>query len=73
VAVIDGRDSILEEIASSSPELRVYLADAAGELLANSRFVDALPGYLLPDEISQQRLPKILRKLSIISGNTAAL
>jgi len=67
VAVIDGRGSLLDEIASTPSELRSYLAEAVRELLSESRFMDALPGYLLPDEISQQRITGILRKLSIIS------
>jgi predicted nucleotidyltransferase len=63
VAVMDGRDSILEEIDLTAFQLRAHLAEAAAELLAESRFMDALPGYLMPDEASQQRLPAVLRKL----------
>jgi hypothetical protein len=67
VAVIDGRKAILQELASVPAELRRYLAAAAGELLAEPRFLDALPGYLLPDEISQQRISGVLDKLTEIS------
>jgi hypothetical protein len=67
LAVLDGRDSLLREIDLTPTELRVYLAEAAAELLAESRFMDALPGYLMPDEGSQQRLPALLRKLQVIS------
>jgi predicted nucleotidyltransferase len=66
VSVIDGRDSICEEIASAPVDLRDYLADAAKELLTEIRFRDALPGYLLPDPASQQRLGDVLRKLTEI-------
>ena len=68
VAVIDGCESILEEIALSPTELRSFLAEAAHELLGESRFLGVLPGYLLPDEISQQRLPGLLRRLREISA-----
>jgi predicted nucleotidyltransferase len=66
VAVIDGREPILAEVSSSAPDLRSYLAEAMRELLSEDRFLDALPGYLLPDEGSQQRLGALLRKLKAI-------
>jgi len=68
VSVIDGRDSILSEIADAAMDLRLYLAEAAKELLAIPQFRDALPGYLLPDRISQQRLGNVLNQLEIISS-----
>lgn len=67
VSVVDGRNSIVEELFSAPLDLRAFLAKAAGELLTENRFQDALPGYLLPDEISQQRLPGVLRKFKEIS------
>jgi len=65
--VIDGRVNIVEEVALSAPDLRDYLAEASQQLLSESRFIDALPGYLLPDEGSQQRLQILLSKLTGIS------
>jgi hypothetical protein len=61
IAVIDGRDSILEEIATSPPDLKKYLAEAAEGLLHEDRFLDALPGYVMGDE---ERVPLILSKLA---------
>jgi predicted nucleotidyltransferase len=66
VAIVDGRENLIEEITASPRDLCVYLAAAANELLAEPRFIDALPGYLLPDEISQRRLPLIKRRLAEI-------
>jgi hypothetical protein len=66
VSVIDGRESICEEVASAPADLRGYLAVAAKELLEEARFRDALPGYLLPDPASQQRIGDVLRKLNAI-------
>ncbi len=68
IAVVDGRDSLLEEIASARADVRVYLSNAAKELLAERRFRDALPGYLLPDEISQQRGEIVVRRLREMAG-----
>jgi hypothetical protein len=47
----------------TSPALKIYIADAVQTLLAESRFLDALPGYLLPDDASQARIGQLLAKL----------
>jgi hypothetical protein len=47
VAVIDGRSTILREIADSPSDVREYLAEAAASLLSESRFLDAVPGFVL--------------------------
>jgi predicted nucleotidyltransferase len=59
LTVIDGRESIVQEIADT-PALRSYLAEQFRALLETPAFLDALPGYLLPDVSSQGRVP-ILR------------
>ena len=67
VAVIDGRDTLLEKIAKSPRDLRDYLTKAAQSLLAESRFLDVLPGFVLVSE----RVPIIQRRLvSIAAGVT---
>jgi hypothetical protein len=67
VAVIEGRETIVQEIAESPQELRDYLADAAKALLAEPRFLDALPGFVLDDE----RVPLIHERIaSIAHGGT---
>jgi hypothetical protein len=60
VAVIDGRSTILKEIANSPSDVREYLAEAARSLLSESRFLDALPGFVLDDG----RVPLILERLN---------
>jgi len=50
VAVIEGRDTLLQEIVESPQELRRYLAKAAKTLLAEPRFLDVLPGFILDSE-----------------------
>jgi hypothetical protein len=63
VAVIDGRTTILKEIADSSSDVREYLAQAARSLLSESRFFDAVPGFVLDDG----RVPLILERLNQLS------
>ena len=56
----------LEDFVAVSPQpLRRYLADAAKMLLAESRFLDVLPGFVLDDE----RVPFIEGRLASIATN----
>jgi hypothetical protein len=55
IAVVDGRSSLIPEVDMTSPSLKIYIADAVRTLLGELRFLDALPGYLLPDDASQDR------------------
>lgn len=64
VAVIEGRENIVNEIAESPRDVRDYLAQAAKGLLAESRFIDVLPGFVLDDE----RVPIIEKRLAFIAG-----
>ena len=50
IAVIEGRETLLREIADSPRDLQVYLAEAAKSLLAESRFLDVLPGFVLDSD-----------------------
>ena len=63
IAVVDGRSSLMPEVEMTSPALKIYISDAVQTLLVESRFLDALPGYLLPDDASQARIGQLLAKL----------
>lgn len=63
VAVLEGRADIDSEIEQSERDVRTYLAAAAANLLAESRFLDVLPGFVLDDG----RVPMILERLSSIT------
>ena len=65
--VVDGRVSLLDEIAASSGELREYVGEAIRALLAEPRFHDALPGYLLPDDANQARIPQLMNRLKALA------
>jgi hypothetical protein len=67
IAVVDGREQLLQELADAPTDLRKYLGEATARLLANERFVDALPGYVPGDSISQRRIPIITERLRKIS------
>lgn len=70
ITVIDGRPELLSEISTSPRELRQYLAEELKNLLSNTHFLDAVPGYLLPDSASQQRISIVLNRIQqIVEAN----
>jgi hypothetical protein len=70
VAVIDGRSTIVVEIAQAPLDLRQYLAEAARRLLQEPRFLEVLPGFVYGDAASQQRVPLIEQRLEAMSRLT---
>jgi predicted nucleotidyltransferase len=68
IAVVDGRPSIVEEVAASDDELRSFLSESLEGLLQTAAFVDALPGYLPPDAASQARLDLVVSRLRAIAS-----
>ena len=65
--MVDGRGSLLEEIDMASSELKRFIGEAIRLLLAEPRFLDALPGYLLPDAANQRRIMQLREKLDALS------
>jgi hypothetical protein len=63
VAIVNGREGLLAEVAQSPIELRSYLATEFSHLLLQESFLEALSGQLPPDAASQQRLPVVLERL----------
>jgi len=63
VTVIDGRSEIVDEVHVASADLQNYLSDEFRDLLSNRDFLDALPGHLLPDAASQQRLGLVVKRI----------
>lgn len=55
VAVADGRPEIVNDVAGADEQVRTYIASELRALLDNPDFVEALPGFLLPDAASQAR------------------
>jgi hypothetical protein len=63
ISVIDGRTALLTEVRKERELLRTYLQTDVRKLLATRGFLDALPGYLLPDAASQSRIDVVLKRL----------
>ncbi len=70
MTVIDGRIEIVDEILISPEDVRLNIAFQLETMLKNQRFMDALPGYLSPDNASQGRLGMLIDRLKKISSFT---
>ncbi|MEG6504311.1 hypothetical protein [Nitratidesulfovibrio sp. 1201_IL3209] len=71
VAVLDGRQDMVAEVAASDAAVRGYLAVAFAALLADDDFLDALPGYLPPDPASQGRVPLLMERMRALATGGA--
>jgi len=63
VTVIDGRAELAGEIRAAPADLQEYLRREFAALLSNRDFLDALPGHLLSDTASQQRLGLVMKRM----------
>ena len=68
ITVIDGRETLIEEVENSLENLRAYLSQQFTQLLATRDFMDALPGQLPTDRGSQARVPSLIRRLKKLSA-----
>jgi predicted nucleotidyltransferase len=68
ISVVDGRKEIVEEVRAATSELRAYIAAEIDVLLSARAFLDALPGYLHPDAISQRRIGRIRERLRTLAA-----
>jgi hypothetical protein len=68
VSVVDGRETLSAELRVAGGDLREYVRREIAMLLANPRFIDALPGFLLPDAASQSRIGMVLGRLDDLAS-----
>lgn len=67
INVLDGRPELVDEVGQTPDALRAYLAQRCGALLGQSRFMDALPGLIFPDESHTERLAILIQRLEHIA------
>ncbi len=70
ITVIDGRAEIIDEIYCAPEDVREYISGKIAGLLKTRQFLDALPGYLLPDDASQGRMKILMNRLTQIAKIT---
>lgn len=67
VALVDGREELVDEVRSTETAVRAFIAAAFRTLLASPSFLDAIPAHLLPDAASQARTPLIIERMNRIA------
>ena len=68
MAVVDGRSELVKEVEACPADVRAYISSEMKSLLATREFLDALPGYLLPDQASQARISMLVERLKNIAA-----
>ena len=68
--MIDGRPEIVAEVHAAPADVRAYLGSEFQQLLNTRAFVDALPGFLLPDVANQARVPMLLARLAALASSS---
>lgn len=68
IAVVDGREEIVSEVAASEAALRSFLALTFKRLMREASFLEALPGFLPGDQANQARQPLLVERLESISA-----
>jgi hypothetical protein len=68
VAIVDGRDELLDEATVEEPELREYIASEFARLLGDRRFREAISAHMPADEAAQYRASIVLRRLEVLAG-----
>lgn len=63
VTLVDGREELAAEVTAEPEALRSFLRKTLGTLLGDSRFLEAIPGHLPPDEASQRRSRLVLERM----------
>ena len=66
LAVIDGRDTLLDEIQQSNHDVRIFLSQHFELLLKNNDFLEAVPGHLGGDAIAHERAEKAVEVMKKI-------
>lgn len=67
VALLDGRQGIVEEVKQSDNALSEALVSRFQQLIIESRFTDAVYGHMPGDAASQARVPFILKTIKEIA------
>lgn len=68
INVIEGRQSIVEEIGTSGSTLRAYLGSQFAKIMAEPGFSNVLPGLVAFDDLHAQRLERIFQRIADIAA-----
>jgi hypothetical protein len=66
--IVNSRHELVDELAAAPADVREFLADTFEVWLADTSFLDALPGHLPGDAANQARVPILLARLRKIAS-----
>jgi len=67
ITVLNGRRELVAEVQASPDRLQKFLRDEIEAFLLDPSFIEAVSWHLLPDEMSQARLPDIFKRLRAVT------
>ena len=68
IAVVDGRPELVDELLEAPQDVQGYLREEFTKLLGTRDFIDALPGFLRPDEANQARISVLRARLEALAS-----
>ena len=68
INVVEGRQTIVEEVDTASAVMRDYLANGFADVIAMPNFNSILPGLVAFDELHEQRVKVVKQRLSAMAG-----
>lgn len=67
LSVVNGRPELLDELREAPPEVRAFVSDTVAAWLRDDDFMEALPGQLAGDDVSQARVSVLQARLRSIA------
>lgn len=67
IAVFDGRSELIDDVKSAEAGLVTELSKRFSDLLKDSSFLEAVPGHMPADSISQQRVSTVFEAMELIA------
>ena len=67
ISLLDGRPEIVDEVRVAPDGVREFLSQSFSDFSSNRDFLDALPGHLMPDQASQQRIPVLMGRIQALA------
>ena len=63
VSLVDGREELVGEVAAAEPSVRAFIAGSLRAYRESEAFAEAVAGHMMPDPVSQQRVPMVLNRM----------
>jgi hypothetical protein len=68
INVVEGRQSIVEEVGAGGTALRAYLAQQFAAIIAGPDFTNVLPGLVVFDDLHGQRVAAVMKRILAIAS-----